>query len=182
MKVNRIFLGTLATGLLFSCANDDNEYANGSLTGEVNTSYISVNVNSAYDVTRADYAEGTFEEQAVNTAHFFFFDNAGSPFVVSSEIGGNGYNYIMKSGLGDAGDALDNVETITNAVLTIKSNKGANPAKVVAVVNWDYAGASLALADLKSELIAEADAIRAELLEKGITLVDTREGTKFVLN
>ncbi len=29
---------------------------------------------------------------------------------------------------------------------------------------------------------AEADAIRAELLEKGITLVDTREGTKFTVN
>ena len=42
--------------------------------------------------------------------------------------------------------------------ITIKSNKGANPAKVVAVVNWDYAGASLALADLKSQLVAEADA------------------------
>ena len=159
MKVNRFFLGALATGLLFSCANDENEYVNGSLTGEVNTSYIAVNVNSAYDVTRADYAEGTAEEQAVNTAHFFFFDNAGSPFAVSSEIGGNGYNYIVKSGLGDAGENPKNVETITNAVLTIKSNKGANPAKVVAVVNWDYAGTSLALADLKAELVAEADAI-----------------------
>ena len=29
---------------------------------------------------------------------------------------------------------------------------------------------------------AEADAIRQELLEKGITLIDTREGTKFEIN
>ena len=28
---------------------------------------------------------------------------------------------------------------------------------------------------------AEADAIRAELLSKGITLVDTKEGTKFTI-
>ena len=28
---------------------------------------------------------------------------------------------------------------------------------------------------------AEADAIRAELLEKGITLIDTKEGTKFTI-
>lgn len=158
MKVNRLFLGALATGMFFSCANDDELVNNNPLAGDLNTSYIAVNVNSAYDMTRADYAEGTEQEQAVNTAHFFFFDNAGSPFAVSSEIGGNGYNYIVKSGLGDAGNDLDNVETITNAVITIKSNKGANPAKVVAVVNWDYAGASLALADLKSQLVAEADA------------------------
>ena len=28
---------------------------------------------------------------------------------------------------------------------------------------------------------AEADAIRAELLEKGITLIDTKDGTKFTI-
>jgi cysteinyl-tRNA synthetase len=29
---------------------------------------------------------------------------------------------------------------------------------------------------------AEADAIRQELLEKGITLIDTKDGTKFTVN
>ena len=33
----------------------------------------------------------------------------------------------------------------------------------------------------KNKNFAEADAIRAELLEKGITLIDTREGTKFTI-
>ena len=31
----------------------------------------------------------------------------------------------------------------------------------------------------KEKNFAEADRIRAELLEKGVTLLDTREGTKF---
>ena len=34
----------------------------------------------------------------------------------------------------------------------------------------------------KAKNFAEADAIRAELLEKGITLLDTRDGTKFSIN
>ena len=34
----------------------------------------------------------------------------------------------------------------------------------------------------KERNFAEADAIRAELLEKGITLVDKREGTEFIIN
>ena len=34
----------------------------------------------------------------------------------------------------------------------------------------------------KAKNFAEADAIRAELLEKGITLVDKREGTEFIIN
>jgi len=34
----------------------------------------------------------------------------------------------------------------------------------------------------KAKDFARADAIRAELLEKGVTLVDTREGTKYTKN
>lgn len=157
MKTNKMFLGLLTAGILFSCTNEDDSVVN-NVAGETKTSYIAVNVNSAYDATRADYAEGTAEEQKVNNAIFFFFDNAGSAFNVSSEIGGTGVNYIVKNDLTDKGNAPDNVETITNAVLTIKNNKNANPAKVVAVVNWDYAGASLALSELKAKLVAEADA------------------------
>ena len=38
------------------------------------------------------------------------------------------------------------------------------------------------IAAKKAKNFAEADAIRAELLEKGITLLDTREGTKFTIS
>lgn len=158
MKVNRLFIGLLATSMLFSCTNDEEGVIDTPLA-EIETSYIAVNVNSAYDVTRANgYEDGTDAEQAVNKAHFFFFDNAGSPFVVGTEIGGDNKNYVVKTSLGDAGASADNVETITNAVLTIKSNKNANPAKVVAVINWDYADKSLTLDELKSMLVDEAAA------------------------
>ncbi|MBE6302426.1 MAG: hypothetical protein E7089_00630 [Bacteroidales bacterium] len=158
MKTNKLFLGLLATAMFFSCTNDEDANALVS-SGDTTTSYIAVNVNSAYDATRANgYEDGTEKEQTVNKAIFFFFDNAGSPFNVSAEIGGTGVNYIVKEDFKDEGNKPDNVETITNTVLTIKNNKNANPAKVVAVVNWDYSGESLALSTLKSKLVAEADA------------------------
>lgn len=160
MKTNKLFFGLLAAGMLFSCANEDDAVVNG-IPGKTETSYIAINVNSAYDATRADYEEGTDEEQKVNNAYFFFFDNAGAPFNVSAEIGGTGSNYIVKTGLNDTGNNPENVESIINTVLTIKSNKGTNPAKVVAVVNWDYSGASLALSDLKAKIVSEADASAA---------------------
>ncbi|MBR3615241.1 MAG: Mfa1 fimbrilin C-terminal domain-containing protein [Bacteroidaceae bacterium] len=163
MKTNKLFFGFLAAGLLLSCTNED-EAAVVNPMGNTQTSYIAINVNSAYDATRADYAEGTAEEQKVNNAHFFFFDNAGSAFNVSNEIGGTGVNYITKSGLADNGNNPENVETITEAVLTIKGNKGNNPAKVVAVVNWDYSGASLSLAELKAQLVSEADAVTGDFV------------------
>lgn len=161
MKTNKLLLGLMAVGALFSCSNDESEFTN-PVTGQVETSYITINVNSAHDVTRAsDYADGDADETKVNKAIFFFFDNAGSPFNVASEIGGTGVNYIVRGNLNGSSSTSENVETITEAVLTIKNNKGANPAKVVAVLNWDYSGASIALADLKKELVAEADATGA---------------------
>lgn len=160
MKTNRLLLGLMVAGTLFSCTNDDSEFeAPVAVAGETEKSYITVNVNSAYDQTRAaDYENGTDVEKMVNKATFFFFDNAGSPFNVSTEIGGTGVNYIVKSGLGTSDSQNDNVETITEAVLTIEGNKGTNPAKVVAVLNWDYSDASISLSDLKSTLLDVAEA------------------------
>ena len=153
MKANKLLLGLMAVGTLFSCTNDESEFENASV-GQLEKSYITVNVNSAYDITRAaNYEDGNDVEKKVNKATFFFFDNAGSPYNVSVETGGTGVNYIVKNNLGGSNSTSENIETITEAVLTIEGNKGTNPSKVVAVLNWDYAGSSISLYDLKSTLV-----------------------------
>ena len=158
MRTNRLLLGLMVAGALFSCTNDDAEFETPS-AGEVEKSYIAINVNSAYDLTRAsDYEDGTEKEKKVNNAIFFFFDNAGNPFNVSEQIGGTGKNYIVKNNLGETSSNSENIETITEAVLTIQSNKGTNPAKVVTVLNWEYDGESVSLSDLKSTLVDAATA------------------------
>ena len=164
MKINRIFLAMMAAGLLVGCSNDDSP-VNGGANGEVKTSYVSVDVKGTA-ATRAaadgGYAEGSVDEQKVTSAHFFFFKADGSPYVVNAESmeAGDvaGTNYLIRTGLNDTGNSLDNVETITNAVLTIKNNDGEIPASMTAVLNWNYADAvSLSLNELRAKLVAEAN-------------------------
>ena len=161
MKTNRLLLGLIAVGTLFSCSNDDADFERLE-TGQVEKSYIAIDVNSAYDLTRAaDYEKGTVAEKMVNKAIFFFFDNAGNPFNVGTEIGGTGVNYIVKDNLTGTDSSSENIETITEAVLTIEGNKGTNPASVVAVLNWDYNSASISLSELNATLLDEATAADA---------------------
>ena len=58
-------------------------------------------------------------------------------------------------------------------------NDSAVDSELVAYINERIEARRAAKA---SKNFAEADAIRAELLEKGITLIDSREGTKFTIS
>lgn len=163
MKLNKLFLGLLAAGLFVSCSNDDSEGPAGPGAQKTETSYIAVNVNGVFDRTRAadgGYEDGTADEQKVTNAHFFFFTNSGAAFALNAESLTNPTdltNYIVKD-LTDSGNELDpNVETITNAVITIQNNKGDIPAKMVVVLNWDGVSEKMvSLADLKAHLLEEA--------------------------
>ena len=59
-----------------------------------------------------------------------------------------------------------------------EENAGVDP-ELLAYINERIAAR---VAAKKAKNFAEADAIRQELLDKGITLLDTREGTKFSIN
>lgn len=163
MKTSKFLLGFLFAGMFASCANDDADNALNAPTGELKTSYIALNVNAAVDMNRAatdgGFAEGTSEEQVVTNAHFFFFNSAGGAFAINSESKetGDGDNYIVRT-VADNGNKPNNIETITEAVVTIKNNKGEIPASVLAVLNWDYSGVAIDLATLKEELVNLATA------------------------
>lgn len=150
-----LFAMFMAGCLLASCNNDEPNPNAG--TGELETSYIAVSVNSANASTRAEdggYAEGNDSEQKVTTAHFFFFDASGNPFTLNQEslVGGSDKaNYVVKT-IKDAGNKEPNVETITNVVLTIQNLEGEYPAQMLVVLNWDYADGAISLTDLRNKL------------------------------
>ena len=157
-----LFAMFMAGCLLASCNNDEPNPNAG--TGELETSYIAVSVNSANASTRAKdggYAEGNDSEQKVTTAHFFFFDASGNPFTLNQEslVGGSDKaNYVVKT-IEDAGNKLPNVETITNVVLTIQNLQGEYPAQMLVVLNWDYAGEAISLTNLRNTLADYAAAV-----------------------
>ncbi len=162
----RSFLAIMMAGLLFASCDKTNEPNNNVDSGELETSYIAVSVNSVFDpAMRADdgtYDEGEGIEKEISSAHFFFFKANGEKFTLNSEnmVGAVCKdNYIIKekAELGIAGDNMNNVETVTNVMLTIQNNKGEYPAQMLVVLNWNYnEETGLNLNDLNKKLIAEA--------------------------
>ena len=140
-----LFLAIALLGLV-SCTNDDIADGNNPIHGgEVETSYIAINLNAA-DITRAEggaYQEGLEAERAVKAAYFFFFDDKGDAFPVTATAGnpatgpelGGSVNWISAN-LNNVGKEMDNVSDIKDAVLVLSTYEGTYPAQIVAVLNW----------------------------------------------
>ena len=123
------------------------EKENATNTGEVEQSYIAINLLSADADTRAPedsygFDEGTDKERAINSAYFFFFDGNGDPFNVNAAAGepaqqpGGDKNYLSLTITGGTSQSGQNISDIKNAILILKTYKGVYPSKVVAVLNW----------------------------------------------
>lgn len=150
------FLIVAFAALGFVACNDNNfdDVNNGGFTGEVETSYIAINLNAAENGTRADapaYQDGLTAERLVNAAYFFFFDPEGNAFPVTgspaTEPGGS-VNWISAN-LTGSDKETPNVSDIKDAVLVLSTYKGTYPAQVVAVLNWaPTTGTAYSISDL----------------------------------
>ena len=113
-------------------------------SGEVEQSYIAINLMSADLDTRAteDFDLGTDAERAIKTAYFFFFDKNGGAFTVNQSNAAatapkGETNYLtIAIDNGTSNNSANNVSDIKNAVLILNTYKGLYPDKVVAVLNW----------------------------------------------
>ena len=136
-----LFLAVAALGLA-ACAEkglDNNGPAN---NGELEQSYVAITL-AADDMntkagTNADgsagvYADGSYAERQVESAHVFFFYDNGNAFPVTA----NGENYVsVHEGFNELTPDNVNVSDIQNAVLVIQNRKGEHPTKMIAVLNW----------------------------------------------
>ena len=141
MKKKMLFLPLMAALLFSACSQDeDNTGTNGS-GGDTTTNYLTVNLVSASNMgTRAnpedkDFAEGTTEENAVETVRFYFFDNKDDAAYVKKKDGVD-VNYYDWEVDGTADGNMPNVEKKLSTTLIIQSPDGGKlPATVVAVLN-----------------------------------------------
>lgn len=148
MKKSLFFL-PLALGL-FACTNDEvvNNPDNGENSGDVETSYLSVNiVPSNVSGTKADdkFQYGTEEENLVNSIRFYFFNEWGNSVAVKS----NGACYydvkgdeIKQNATAEpgTGESYENIEKKVSAVIVIESQKGdSKPCFIAAVLNYESA-------------------------------------------
>ena len=128
----------------FAACNQSDEMDSPIHNGEIEESYIAINLMSADANTRAatdsyGYEDGTELERAVKSAYFFFFNAEGQPFNVTgapATAPGGEKNHLSLT-IGETTGKVDpNVSDIKNAVLILKTYKGVYPSKIVAVLNW----------------------------------------------
>lgn len=133
MKINKLFLGLLACTALSACSNDESGIIPNDIpkvfTG--NEAYISVHLADAATSTRATSEDDGFEygtdEQEVENAHFYFYDEEGV-FVAQ----GNAWD----EGESETGSPAGNIEFKSKTIVVLKglSNKK-YPKYMVTVLN-----------------------------------------------
>ena len=156
-----LFLAVALLGLA-SCAKDDIANGNNPIhNGEIEESYIAINL-SASDVTRAEgdpeFVDGEEAERAVSHADFFFFDEAGEPFNVNvsgtnddqwTEGTGSGRNHLRVTTINWTKDEdSDDISDTAKPVMLLKTYKGEYPSQIVAVLNWSPDNKPYSLSDL----------------------------------
>lgn len=157
-----LFIALALLGMA-SCAKDDVTGGNKPHhNGEVEESYIAINLMAADSGTRATdggYEDGTPTERAVKTAYFFFFDENGNPFNVvgnpEANAPGGEKNYLPLSINPMEEETTDvNVSDISKAVLILNTYKGIYPKQIVAVINWVPTNNTYSLDQLHDNLTA----------------------------
>lgn len=158
-----LFIALAALG--FAACAENNDGPNAPIhNGELEESYIAINLMSADSDTRAaedtyGYEEGTDKERAINSAYFFFFDANGNPFNVTAEENtpatapGGAKNHLSLTISDATTSGMPNVSDIKEAVLILNTYKGVYPSQIVAVLNWvPNNNKAYSLEDLHGEL------------------------------
>lgn len=148
-----------------ACAEKMNDGPSPEQTGELEQSYIAINLMSSELDTRADdqaptlgdgdLSDGIADEHTVNTVHFFFF-RQGAPFAVNAFPGtapGGTRNWQQATSVTFKDDLdNDNISKESNVVLVLDNYKGQYPDHVVAVINWNPAEKFYTLDELQKTL------------------------------
>lgn len=162
MKTSRILLSLLALATIVGCSegNDENQVVN---PNEGDVSYLAVKLKAAGDLSRAedtDFEDGSDDENAVESAVFFFFDADGKPANVIEPSPGLKVNYYSTPLTFTTETTYANIEEVANPVVVINGYKEAVPKQMFTILNYTHTGASLTLnqvRDLKSAIKSASD-------------------------
>ena len=161
-----LFIALAAFGLA-ACTDNVDDPNSPNYKGELEESYIAINLMSADLESRAlegdtyGYEDGTTEERKITTAYFFFFDENGNPFNVLGVNDGatapdpaqqaKNHLPLTITPTTPEGESV-NISDISNAVLVLNTYKGIYPKQIVAVLNWTPQDKAYSLSDLHGHL------------------------------
>ena len=144
MNIFKFFPLACAALMMSACSSDDAGNGNGNQGVAGETQYLAVNiVNVGTTPTRGsnddpNYANGTTEENTINTVRFYFFNADGSPYtLVGTEetTTGTNVNWLEQNTINPTEGATGSVDKVLNTVLVINGSKAAAPATMIAVIN-----------------------------------------------
>ena len=141
--MKRYFIIALAALGLAACAEKMDDGASPEQTGELEQSYIAINLMSSELESRVnndtpELEDGEATERVVNSVHFFFF-RQGVPFAVnaSGSAPGGDRNWLHATTPSFTEDLnKDNISAYSNVMLVLNNYKGQYPDQIVAVINW----------------------------------------------
>lgn len=130
MKQSRLLLG-LAAGMLFAgCSADDMEHIGGNEVAQTDeVRYLNVALCTPGAASRADFNEGTADENTVSTIRFYFYDVKGNPTASSVEVKDLEWSELDT-------EVSESVATTADKTLQVFLKKGDNmPAYVICLLN-----------------------------------------------
>lgn len=141
MKKLRVLSSVLASALMMtvmSCSSSDDLKGGGADAND--KSYLAIRINNVGSVAgsraASDYADGTADENHIESVRFYFFNSDGTPYILKNNGQSTGKNWLEKSSDLNTEDKQNpNVSMISNPLLVIEGNTGASPAVMIAVIN-----------------------------------------------
>ena len=153
MKIKSLLIGMLACSAMVACTNEDVPEVDNGKVNAGDQAYIAVNISNSNVNSRGTsttFENGIDEENAFEKATFFFFDNGGNPYNVSSTG-----NYVEKTFAEMNMQANSgNVEEISDNVLVISKSQDVPPQKMLVVLNAPEGLSGKTLGELRKEVAA----------------------------
>ena len=157
--MKKYFIIALAALGFAACAEKMNDGPSPEQTGELEQSYIAINLMSSELDTRADdpvLEDGEEAEREVKSVHFFFF-RQGVPFAVNATgtAPGGGKNWLTAAPkFQKEEDESNNISDYSEVTLVLNNYKGQYPDQIVAVINWTPSQDEYSLEKLHTELVS----------------------------
>jgi hypothetical protein len=162
----------LAAFAFAACSDDNDETLDPSSAGNNSgAKYMAINIVTNSSDTRATADEttdggssatttdnrfnnGDGNEYQVENMLFYFFDDLGNAFPVSSTADGEYVNYKVPTEIGDAEESEEANITQTHSVVAIEPKTiGTLPSQVVVVLNYTFAPTNCTLSELRIQVI-----------------------------
>ena len=128
MRLSNFLVGAMVCALFAACTNDDNGVNDSTTQTNGEQAFIAVRLMAPSAMTRA-FQNGSDAENAVTTARFYFFNDAGAAVTVR-----DGNNYIDKSNPTFTPGSGNVEETSTPAIMVLE-NAAVWPTKMAVVLN-----------------------------------------------